>query len=68
MPPPGGLSLRIVGTRGSLEALSRVDSGELDLALVQGGLDPKFHPNVRQVAALHVEPMHLLVKEEIRER
>ena len=62
----GGLSLRIVGTRGSLEALNRVDSGELDLALVQGGLDPKFHPNVRQVAALHVEPMHLLVNEEIR--
>src|SRR5262249_42531294 len=29
---------------------------------VQGGLDPTFHPHVRQVAALHVEPLHLLVK------
>ena len=60
-----GLGLRIVGTRGSLEASSLVDSGELDLALVQGGLDPGAYPNVRQVAALHVEPMHLLVREEI---
>src|SRR5437870_316459 len=38
-----GLTVRHVGTTGSWEALARVDTGQLDLALVQGGLDPSFH-------------------------
>ena len=25
-----------------------------------------FHPNLRQVAVLHLEPLHLLVKEDIQ--
>ena len=32
------------------------------MAFVQGGLDPSFHPHVRQLAALHIEPLHLLVR------
>jgi TRAP-type uncharacterized transport system substrate-binding protein len=57
-----GLSFRMVATSGSREALDLVDARELDVAFVQGGLDPSFHPRVRQVAALHVEPLHLLIK------
>ena len=52
-------------TAGSEEALDRVDSGALHLALVQGGLDVGPRRNVRQVTALGVEPLHLLVKEEL---
>jgi TRAP-type uncharacterized transport system substrate-binding protein len=51
--------------RGSEDALDRVNSRELDVALVQGALSPARRPNVRQVATLHVEPMHLLVKKEL---
>ena len=57
-----GLTLR--ATAGSEEMLDLVDAGALDMALVQGGLGPGNRKNVRQVAALHVEPLHLLVKEE----
>jgi len=45
---------------GSEQAVERVAVGELDLALVQGGLD--FPAPVREVAALVPEPLHLLVK------
>ncbi len=51
-------------TGGSNEAIARVESGELDYALVLGGRDFSRYANVRQVAALHVEPMQLLVKSE----
>ena len=60
-----GIILRLVETRGSEEALERLDSGGCDLALVQGGLKPRGRRDVRQVAALHVEPLHLLVKPEM---
>jgi TRAP-type uncharacterized transport system substrate-binding protein len=35
------------------------------MALVQGGIDPSAHPHVRQLAALHVEPLHLVVKPDL---
>lgn len=60
-----GVSVLTKPTAGSEEALDRVDAGALDLALVQGGLDLGPRRNVRQVAALYLEPLHLLVKEEI---
>ena len=60
-----GLTLRVVATSGSIEALERVNAGSLDIALVQGGLDTTDRPNVRQVASLKIEPLHLLVKSEI---
>jgi TRAP-type uncharacterized transport system substrate-binding protein len=59
------VELRVVGTSGSEEALDRVEKGEIDLALVQGGLGMEGRTRLRQVAALNVEPLHLLVKEEL---
>ena len=50
---------------GSEEALEALESGRVDAALVQGGLDMVNHRDLRQVAVLHVEPLHLLVKEQI---
>ena len=47
---------------GSADALKKVDSGEVECALVQGGLDSAELQDVRRVASLHVEPLHLLVK------
>jgi TRAP-type uncharacterized transport system substrate-binding protein len=52
-------------TAGSQEALSELQAGRVDVALIQGGLETGDGPVLRQLAALHVEPLHLLVKEEI---
>jgi TRAP-type uncharacterized transport system substrate-binding protein len=62
---PLGLQLEVEGTAGSEEALDRVNARTLDLALVQGGLRCDGRPHVRQVASLGVEPLHLLVKQEL---
>ena len=56
-----GVSLKIVPVSGSLEALEQVDEGRLDLAFVQGGLDPAYE-NVRHVATVSPEIVHFLVK------
>jgi TRAP-type uncharacterized transport system substrate-binding protein len=60
-----GVQITLQPTAGSEEALKEIDAGRLQLALVQGGLDPGGRGHVRQVAALHVEPLHLLVKDEL---
>ena len=60
-----GLFIDLRATAGSREALRALESGEADAALVQGGLEMGDSPTLRQVATLHVEPLHLLVKEEI---
>jgi TRAP transporter TAXI family solute receptor len=62
-----GLSIEVVPTSGSVDALKRVGSGTLDLALVQGGLDVGDDEQVREVAPLHIEPLHLLVKPDLAE-
>lgn len=62
------LEVEIVETEGTSEAIARVQSGELDLALVNGLLRFPQADNIRQVATLTVEPMHLLVKEEFAEK
>ena len=42
-----------------------MDRGELDLAVVKGGLSLGDNTHIRQVAALDIEAFHLLVKEPI---
>jgi TRAP-type uncharacterized transport system substrate-binding protein len=63
-----GIQLELHGTKGSDDALDQVDRHDLDVALVQGGLQKKGWSHVRQVATLHVEPLHLLVKKELFEK
>jgi TRAP-type uncharacterized transport system substrate-binding protein len=62
---PKGIDLELRGTVGSEESLDQVNSRELDCALVQGGLSIGDRPNIRQVAVLPVEPLHLLVKKDL---
>lgn len=55
-------------TFAALESLDLVDSpNPIDIALVAGGVSERAYPNVRQVIALGLEPMHLLVKPELAE-
>lgn len=58
------LPIEPVITTGTLDMLEKVDRGDLDFALVQGGLELEPFAHVRQVAALAVTPLHLLVKAE----
>jgi TRAP-type uncharacterized transport system substrate-binding protein len=57
-----GVELTLGECPGSIEALDEVNDGRVDLALVQGGLDSRRWTEVRQVAALHVEPLQLAVR------
>jgi TRAP-type uncharacterized transport system substrate-binding protein len=58
------LILEDVASQGSLDALRKVERGEVDLALVPAGLH--LHPEspVREVAAVDLERLHLLVRAE----
>jgi hypothetical protein len=53
----------------SLEGLQVVnDPNPIDMALVPGGVDgPGRFPNVRQVAALGIDPLHVMVRPELYE-
>jgi TRAP-type uncharacterized transport system substrate-binding protein len=60
-----GLLFALQPSQGSEQALDWVSDRNVDVALVQGGLSPAGRPNVRQVAALQIEPLHLAVKKEL---
>lgn len=59
-----GVRLDLRPSDGSEEALALVDAGQLDLALVQGGLDLP-HANVVHVASVSAELLHVLVRPDI---
>jgi TRAP-type uncharacterized transport system substrate-binding protein len=59
------VDFELTPSAGSEEALDWVNTRKVDVALVQGALSPAGRPHVRQVATLHVEPLHLLVKKEL---
>ena len=60
-----GVFVTIKECEGSVEALDEVNDGRVDVALVQGGLDSRRWTEIRQVAALHVEPLQLVVRSEL---
>jgi TRAP-type uncharacterized transport system substrate-binding protein len=62
-----GVVLDLRETVGSEQALDWVETRQVDLALVQGGLSVRGRGNVREAAALQIEPLHLLVKKELAE-
>jgi TRAP-type uncharacterized transport system substrate-binding protein len=62
-----GVFLDLRETVGSEQALDWVETRQVDLALVQGGLSLHDRANVREAAALQIEPLHLLVKKELAE-
>lgn len=61
------IQISVAPTDGSEDALDRLSRGEFDIALVQGGLVMEPNSPIRQITALHIEPLHLLVKPEIAE-
>lgn len=55
------LSIRVLPTSGSIQAMDLIDAGKLDLAFIQGGLDSNYE-NIRHVATISPELIHVLVK------
>jgi len=57
------VDVKLLPTAGSEDAINAVAAGKIQLALVQGGLPEQ--KGVRQVSALVLEPLHLLVRPEL---
>lgn len=60
------VSLTIVPTTGSFQALNDLNEGRLDLAFVQGGIDPVGYDDVRQVASISPQLIQFLVKGDVK--
>lgn len=60
-----GVTLKVKPTQSTDRSVEMLATGELDLALVQGGLDA-FTPNVVHVATLAPEVLHFLVRPDIK--
>jgi TRAP transporter TAXI family solute receptor len=63
-----GMTIDVQPTLGSEAALEGLKNGEFDLAFVQGGLSTENILHVRQLTAMHIEPLHLLVRAELGEQ
>ncbi len=61
------LKVHIVESEGTIGATRMVDSGEVDMAIVNGLLRSPQLKSVRQVSPVTVEAIHLLVKQEFAE-
>ncbi|HEY8155465.1 MAG TPA: hypothetical protein VII72_15170 [Myxococcota bacterium] len=60
-----GTEVAIVGETSEQTELANVDSGAVDFALISGAYRIERFKNVREVAPLYVEALHLLVKAEL---
>lgn len=60
--------LQLLSTAGADDALQLIEKGELDLAIVPSGMVRGKTAQIQEVAALHVEPVHFLVRRELAEQ
>lgn len=61
----GNVEVNVCSGTNSEQICAAVNEGKLDLGLVLGGLSTVDYRDVRQVASLGVEPLHLLVRREL---
>lgn len=60
------VSLTILPTAGSFQAINDLNDGKLDLAFVQGGIDAVGYDDVRQVASIAPQFIQFLVKGDVK--
>jgi TRAP-type uncharacterized transport system substrate-binding protein len=63
----GNVEVNVCSGTNSEQICTAVNEGKLDLGLILGGLPTADYRDVRQVATLGVEPLHLLVRRELLE-
>lgn len=61
----GSVEVTVCSGTNSEQVCAAVDAGKLDMGLILGGLPTIDYHDVRQVATLGVEPLHLLVRREL---
>ncbi len=61
------IELNVTPSEGSEQSLDWLNERKIDLALVQGGLKLGLRTHVTQLAALQMEPLHVLVKESLKD-
>ena len=61
------LDIRLVPTAGTDQTLSLIDQNRADLGLIPGAFEDKASRKVFEVAPLYMEPLQLLVKEQLYE-
>lgn len=61
---PRGIVMTVVEVPNTFDELDAVTRREIDFAMVSGLVDRKDYPELREVAPLFVEALHLLVKDE----
>jgi len=63
-----GVSLNIVTTAGSVEALKLLDEGKVDVAFIQGGTAGKYinHSNLSSLASIFYEPLWVFYRKDIQ--
>jgi len=59
-----GIVADVIETGSAADELQRVDTGEIDFALVSGAFRISGYAHVREVAPLYLEALHMLVKDE----
>lgn len=61
------LTIRLVNNAGSEECLNQIKSGELDAALVSNGVVVPNDDDIRVLAAIQLEAVHILVRKDLAE-
>ncbi len=63
-----GITLKIVTTAGSIEALKLLDEGKVDVAFIQGGTAGKYtnHPHLSSLASIFYEPLWVFYSRKIK--
>jgi hypothetical protein len=62
------LGIELVDVAGSEQSLAQLEAGNLDVALIRGGMKLGDQRNVRQLTSLDVEIFHLLVRGDLAEQ
>jgi hypothetical protein len=62
------LNITLVDVAGSEQSLKLLEDGEIDVALIRGGMKLVEQKNVRQLTNLDVEIFHLLIRGELAEQ
>lgn len=60
-----GIEITIVETAGSVENARLLDEGQVDAAILQGGIRPE-HPDIEAIGAIFFEPLVFLVRRDAK--
>lgn len=60
-----GIELKLIPTKGSVDNLQLLNSGKVDIALVQSGINPEPETELKSLGSLYYEPLWLFTKADL---